>query len=61
VEKSFAKHLSQKMAHKMLIKLAPKADFSPMVYKQLLCAKIPKAQKDTDDLPVFFRFWDLFA
>jgi len=32
---------------------------SPMFYKQLTRAQIPKAQKDTDDLTVFLRFWDL--
>ncbi len=30
-------------------------DISPMY----LCAQIPKAQKDTYDLTVFLRFWDL--
>ncbi len=25
---------------------------------QLLCMQIPKAQKDTDDLGVFLRFWN---
>ncbi len=32
---------------------------SPTFYEQLLHTKIPKAQKDTDDLTVFLRFWDL--
>jgi hypothetical protein len=31
----------------------------PTFYKQLLCAQILKVQKDTDDLTVFLRFWDL--
>jgi len=30
-----------------------------MFYDKLLRAMIPKAQKDTDDLNVFLRFWDL--
>jgi len=30
-----------------------------MFYKQLLPAQISKAQKDTVDLTVFLRFWDL--
>jgi len=34
---------------------------SPMFYKQRLHAQIPKAQKDSDDLTVFLRFWDLGA
>jgi hypothetical protein len=32
---------------------------SPIFYWQLLHAKIPKGQKDTDDLTAFFCFWDL--
>ncbi len=32
---------------------------SPMFYEQLFRVKIPKAQKDIDDLTVFLRFWDL--
>jgi hypothetical protein len=28
-------------------------------YEQLLCEKISKAQKDTVDLTLFLRFWDL--
>jgi len=32
---------------------------SPTYYEQLLPTQIPKAQKDTDDLTVFLRFWDL--
>jgi hypothetical protein len=32
---------------------------SSTFYEQLLRAQIPKAVKDTDDLAVFFRFWDL--
>jgi len=33
---------------------------SPMFYEQHLDELIPKAQKDTDNLTVFFlRFWDL--
>jgi hypothetical protein len=27
---------------------------SPLFYKQFLCKKIPKVQKDTDNLTVFF-------
>jgi len=30
-------------------------------YAQILLAQIPKAQKDTDDLTVFFLIWDLCA
>ncbi len=30
-------------------------------YEQLLCAEIPKEQKDTNDLIVFLHFWDLCA
>ncbi len=29
------------------------------IYMQLLCVQIPKAQKDTDNLTEFLRFWDL--
>jgi len=32
---------------------------STMFYEQLLLKKIPKAQKDSDDLTVFFHFWVL--
>jgi len=32
---------------------------SPTFYEQLLCVKIPKVQKETDDLTVFLCFWDL--
>ncbi len=32
---------------------------SSMFYMLLLYAQIPKGQKDTDDLTVFLRFWDL--
>jgi hypothetical protein len=32
---------------------------SPTFYKLLLHMQIPKAQKDTDDLAVYLRFWDL--
>jgi len=28
---------------------------SPISYEQLLCAKIPKVQKDIDELTVFFK------
>jgi len=31
----------------------------PTFYKRLLRSKISKAQKDTDDLTVFYCFWDL--
>ena len=34
---------------------------SPMLYEQLLLAKIPKPQVETDDLTVFLRIWDLCA
>jgi len=34
-----------------------KGSFTPKFYEQLLCAKIPKAQKDT----VFLSFWDLHS
>jgi len=34
---------------------------SPTFYEQLLHTKIPKAQKDTNDLTVFLHFWDLRA
>jgi len=34
---------------------------SPTFYKQFLCSQIPKVQKDTDDLAVFFCAWDLCA
>jgi len=29
-----------------------------MFYEQLMQVKIPKAQKDTEDLTVFFCFWE---
>jgi len=32
---------------------------SPTIYEKLLQAQIPKAQKETDDLSDFLRFWDL--
>jgi len=32
---------------------------SPTLYEQLLQTKIPKVQKDNDDLTAFLRFWDL--
>jgi hypothetical protein len=32
---------------------------SPMIYEQLLRGKIPKVQKDIDDLTVFLQFLDL--
>jgi len=32
---------------------------SPTLYEQLLCAQIPKEQKDTNDLPVFLHLRDL--
>jgi len=34
---------------------------SPTFYEQLLLEKISKAQKGTDDLTAFLRFWDLPA
>jgi len=34
---------------------------SPTFYDQLLCALIPKAQKEADDLIEFLRCWDLRA
>jgi hypothetical protein len=34
---------------------------SPTFYQQLLCAQIPKAQKDSQVISVFLRFWDLFT
>jgi len=33
--------------------------FHQSFYKQLLHIQIPSAQKDTDDLTVFFHSWDL--
>jgi len=30
---------------------------SPTFYGQLLCPKIPKAQKETDNLTFFLSFW----
>jgi len=30
---------------------------SPTFYEQLFHTKVPKGQKDTDDLAVFLRFW----
>jgi hypothetical protein len=32
---------------------------SPTFYNQLLQEQIPKMQKETDDLTVFLRFWNL--
>jgi len=48
-------------AHKTLMKLTQELGLIlPMFYEQLLHKQIPKAQKDTDDLTVFFFcFWDL--
>jgi len=34
-------------------------NFLPTFYEELLRVQIPKAQKDTDDLTIFLRFWDL--
>jgi len=33
---------------------------SPTFCKQHSCTQIPKAQKDTEDLTVFFCFWDVW-
>ncbi len=33
---------------------------SPIFDEQLFHSKIPKAQKDTDDLTLFLCFWDLY-
>ncbi len=45
--------LQAKAAHKTLGKLTPQVNFTT-IYEQLLCMKVPKAQRDTDDLTVFF-------
>jgi len=34
---------------------------SSTFYTQLLCAQVPNAQKDTDNLTEFLFFWDLRA
>jgi len=36
-----------------------RCQFHQHFYEQFLLKQIPKAQKDTDDLTVFLRFWDL--
>jgi len=35
--------------------------FHQLVYAQLICSKIPKAQKDSQVTSVLLNFWDLFA
>jgi len=41
------------------VRLEDQGSISSMIYEKLLCSKIPKEQKDTDDLTVFLCFWDL--
>jgi len=36
-----------------------RGQFQQHVYSQLLPKQIPQVQKDTDDLNVFLRYWDL--
>jgi len=66
-----AKILAKKLARKKLMKLTPyvaraenynevflkrQGTISSTVYVHLLCAQIPKVQKDTDSLTEFLRF-----
>ncbi len=52
------KHISLKSFRKKADVSNPES-ISSTIYEQLLCVQIPKAQKDTDNLTEFLRFWDL--
>jgi len=47
-----------KAAPKMLVKLTTGVDFTNILMEAFMHAD-PEGAKDTDDLTVFLRFWDL--
>ncbi len=52
------KSTSAKANFKMMMKLTPGVYFTNIL-RVVFCMKIPKAQKETDDLNVFFALLDL--